>query len=255
MSRRDPSSLLWDAYEASLVPPPGSAERNLARLQQRIRAGEDVELDEPEPAPRRRVAAAGLLWWGKAVGASVGLGATAVLSLKLTMMGWAALSRPEPAEAEPVAHESTTPAPAPAPAQPSRSPTETLTEDPSAEPPELEAVVAAREGEPAGSPASRRRAAPTTADALRVELALMDRARAALEDDDAVMLWSLTTEHARRFPTGALSEERRAWQAVAACALGRSDAQARAAEFLRRHAGSAQAPRVREACVPTRTIE
>ena len=76
----------------------------------------------------------------------------------------------------------------------------------------------------------------------------MDRARAALEGGDARTLWRMMDEHARRFPTGALAEERQAWRAVAACRLGHSDAAARAGRFLRAHPRSAQARKVRRAC-------
>lgn len=54
MSRRDLASRYWEAYESSLAPPPGSAARNLAAVQRRIRAGEEVELASRSVATPRR---------------------------------------------------------------------------------------------------------------------------------------------------------------------------------------------------------
>ena len=76
----------------------------------------------------------------------------------------------------------------------------------------------------------------------------MDRARTALDQGDAQALWRMMDEHARRFPEGALREERQAWRAVAACRLTHADAAARATRFLGAHPRSAQAAKVRRAC-------
>ncbi|MCB9715301.1 MAG: hypothetical protein H6712_15645 [Myxococcales bacterium] len=251
MSRRDLASRYWEAYESSLAPPPGSAARNLAAVQRRIRAGEEVELASRSVATPRR-AAAGVLWWGKAVAASVGLGVTAVLSVKLTVMGWAVLTHETPApppSVEERASSSSAPRSAPVAASEAPAPSSPAIAEPSTSGPASASSPRPR------PPAPRAELPASTTDALRAELALMDRARAALERDDVLALWQLASEHERRFPAGALREERQAWLVVAACALGRSDAPQRAARFLREHAGSAQAPRVRQTCVPTRTIE
>lgn len=249
MSRRPLARRYWDAYEASLAPPPGSAARNLSRLQERIEAGEEIDLPARRAAAPRR-AAAGMLWWGKAAGTSVGLGVSAIVSLKLVLMGWAAITIDEPEAPAPVERrDRTEPVKERAPVPTREAP---RTDDPA---PVETSPEPAPDAPPVPRSTTRRPASPSTADALRAELALMDRARAALESGDASTLSQLCSEHARRFPQGALAEEREAWQAVAACTLGRSDAQTRAAAFLREHPGSAQAQRVRAACVPTRTIE
>jgi len=248
MSRRDPAQAYWDAYAATLEPPPGSAPRTLARIEQRIRAGERVD-DVPLPreaAPRQ--AAAGLVVLGKSAAWSVGIATATLLSIKLAVVGWSQLAGGAPASAEPAAAQAVTSAKRARAAAPP-----IVDEAPSAK-----AVPEAIEGpapgvateEPRAAELSRRGPAPAVADELRAEVALMDRARAALERDDARVLLRLTGEHARRFPAGALVEEREAWQAIAGCRLGDAGASARADRFLRTHPRSAQADKVRRACEP-----
>lgn len=245
MSRRDLSQRYWDAYAATLEPPPGAAARTLAAVQRRARAGEHVD-DAPAPveqSPRR--AAAGLVLLGKSAAISVGIATATLLTIKLAVVGWSQLAGGPPASVETTVERSTgstaregsaAPAPPPAPSS-SISP-----------PPPLPVTPTATPAPASTEPSRRGRADAPIADHLRAEVSLMDRARAALEQDDADALWRLTAEHARRFPDGALVEEREAWQAIAACRLARAGAAARAEAFLAAHPRSAQADKLRRAC-------
>jgi hypothetical protein len=241
MSRRDLAERYWDAYAATLEPTPGSAARNLARLERRIGAGEDVD-DEPAAAaeqPRR--AAAGVVLLGKSAAISVGIATATLLSIKLAVVGWTQLAGGAPASIEPPAERQGVAS--------SERPVAPSPEAPRAvEPSPAAAAPPTANGGPRPVEPSRRGQAPAVSDRLRAEVALMDRARAALEQGDAELLARLTDEHARRFPDGALVEEREAWQAIATCRLDRAGAAARAEAFLAAHPRSAQADKLRRAC-------
>lgn len=250
MSRRDLAQRYWGAYEATLDPPSGSAARNRARIRQRVEAGEVVdEIGLPSAAPPRR-AAAGLVLVGKSAAVSVGLATATLLSIKLAVVGWSQLgTRPQPLppaaspardRAEPGATASARGAAVPLESSVPR----TIPAEPA---PPLPAEASGALDQRA-RPSRARGASLPPADRLRAEVELMDRARATLEGGDARTLWRMMDEHARRFPTGALAEERQAWRAVAACRLGHPDAATRARRFLRAHPRSAQARKVRRAC-------
>lgn len=88
-----------------------------------------------------------------------------------------------------------------------------------------------------------------SASALAAEAALMQRAQSALAAEDADAALRLLEQHAREYPAGLLSPERAALRVVALCAAGREgEGRAEAASFLRAHAGSVLAGRVRGAC-------
>jgi hypothetical protein len=93
-------------------------------------------------------------------------------------------------------------------------------------------------------------AAPeASASALAAEAALMQRAQTALAAEQADAALVLLEQHAREYPTGVLAPERAALRVVALCAAGREvEGRAEAASFLRAHAGSVLAGRVRGAC-------
>jgi len=86
--------------------------------------------------------------------------------------------------------------------------------------------------------------APHASD-LAAERAVLDVARTALGRGDAENALSAATEHAKKFPRGALSEEREAIAVQALAAGGRKDeARARAERFKKAHPDSILLPAV-----------
>jgi hypothetical protein len=85
---------------------------------------------------------------------------------------------------------------------------------------------------------------------VAAEAELLRGADASLRAGDGAGALALLNEHAARFPSGILIEEREAERVLVLCALGRT-AQAREsrAAFLRDHGRSPLATRVRSACV------
>ena len=135
------------------------------------------------------------------------------------------------------------PAPAAAPVQQVEPPTRPLP----AEPPAVPAASdpASDEAPPPESAPGKvqarhtRSAAPSTR-----ESALLQRAQSALADDPARAL-TLTNQHRRSFPSGALSEEREAIAIQALRRLGREpEARARAARFETKYPNSVHRSRV-----------
>jgi hypothetical protein len=85
---------------------------------------------------------------------------------------------------------------------------------------------------------------------LEEELPLLQHAQEALRLGDIDRALSLLEVHARRFPVGALSEERRATHALAVCRSGASASTAAEAEaFIRESPSSPLVERVRNACL------
>jgi len=81
------------------------------------------------------------------------------------------------------------------------------------------------------------------------ELALVSSMQLALRSGNAPQALLLANEHARRFPGGALAQEREGARAIAHCQLASSDARpAILANFEQRYAGSPYAARVKDAC-------
>ncbi|HTQ05678.1 MAG TPA: hypothetical protein VMI54_17570, partial [Polyangiaceae bacterium] len=91
-----------------------------------------------------------------------------------------------------------------------------------------------------------------TTTTLREEAALLQHAERALaaSDPNAALAW--LGEHERRFPSGALREERQAAKVLAFCALGRvAEARGLARAFLSASPGSVLVPRLERSCVGT----
>jgi len=87
--------------------------------------------------------------------------------------------------------------------------------------------------------------------ALAAEAALLQRAQTALAAGDPEGALRSLGEHARGFKDGVLARERDALRVTALCAAGRTDeGRAEGEAFLRAHAGSLLAERVRGACAP-----
>jgi hypothetical protein len=105
-------------------------------------------------------------------------------------------------------------------------------------------------GAPRSEPTPRRKPASSPGgSALAAEAALLQRAQTALATGAPAAALLQLEQHAREFPAGVLAQERAALRVVALCAAGReAEGRAEAASFLRAHAGSVHAERVRGAC-------
>ena len=154
-------------------------------------------------------------------------------------------------------------APGPAQSEPVRAaPLVPLPDTPSLEPsgasavPEREAAPAVADGarqRPASArPKGPRRpsAAAPFESSLSVEIAMLQRARRALNDENGRLALGIVLELDERFPKGVLVEERNATRILSLCQLERvGEAQRAAREFLDRYPASVYAERVRESCV------
>lgn len=84
---------------------------------------------------------------------------------------------------------------------------------------------------------------------LAAEVALMRKARGALDDGDPAAALGALADHAERFAAGQMREDRLRLRVEALCALGRGEqARAEADAFLRDHPGSTHTARVRSLC-------
>jgi hypothetical protein len=92
-------------------------------------------------------------------------------------------------------------------------------------------------------------AAPTSAANLGDELALLREARSAIRAHDGALALRLLEQHASRFPSGMLREEREATRVIALCELDRvADARGAAQHFFAMYPHSPHATRVRASC-------
>lgn len=135
--------------------------------------------------------------------------------------------------------------------------------------PEVEEVAAEEAVEPEPSPTARPRRAPRAVrpptqpvqpaqpaqvpvappTALSEEVALLRRAQRSMNSGDPGAALRSLEEHARRFPSGHMEEEREAARVVALCRAGReTEARAIASRFLAERPASPLAARVRAAC-------
>jgi hypothetical protein len=91
--------------------------------------------------------------------------------------------------------------------------------------------------------------APRSRDGLAEEVALLSRAETELHAGRPAKALLALAEHQRKFPRGALSEERTAARIQALCALGRTDeANAQLRQLLHISPNSALEERARQAC-------
>lgn len=101
----------------------------------------------------------------------------------------------------------------------------------------------------AARPVTTQVVAPKSPSTLDQETRLLRSAQVALDSGDAALALSLLGEHARTFPTGMLSEERRAQRIFALCSARRdTEARAEAQRFVTESPRSPLLPRVRESC-------
>jgi hypothetical protein len=176
------------------------------------------------------------------------IGAGLVLVVGATFVWQAAHetpSQPEERAAVTATVTSSAPAPTVSPIVPSAS----ATVAPAARPVESPALASAAPATSAAHGASssppEASAAPAMASAdAETEAHFLDRARAALGSSPAQAL-SLTAEHAHRFPSGALGQEREVVAIQALSRLGRADeARSRAQRFLAAFPGSVHRRRI-----------
>lgn len=153
----------------------------------------------------------------------------------------ASVAAPAPELAVPIIEPSVEPEPAPS-AEPAAAPAQPTSTAP--------ANHGRRAARSAPSEVSSQSTPPVSeADALRDELALIGAAQSSLGAGRNDAALASLDEHARRFPSGALSLERRALRALALCAAGRRDeGRVEAEAFALRAAGSPLADRVASAC-------
>jgi hypothetical protein len=97
--------------------------------------------------------------------------------------------------------------------------------------------------------AARRAPAAQAESSLAIELAMLQRARRALNAENARLALGIVQELDERFPGGVLDEERSATRISSLCQLGRvSEAKQAANDFLQRSPSSVYAERVRKSC-------
>ncbi|HTQ02404.1 MAG TPA: hypothetical protein VMI54_01060 [Polyangiaceae bacterium] len=133
-------------------------------------------------------------------------------------------------------------------------PVQRATEPPaSAAPPLIELSApepAPQASAPAASTASApaARAASSGESSLELEARLLARVERALRDGDPRTALGVLDELERKVPGGALAEERAAGRVLAECELGTARAAKLASDFTARHAHSAYAARIADAC-------
>jgi hypothetical protein len=222
--------------------------------------------DEPSASDVQRVHASVLAKVGIAVGIGAGMTAaapsvaassTAVIGATIMKLGAAIVVAGGLATASYVALRSPSSKPAAAVVT-SRAPEIAVFVPPpvvsrGAERDEPPAVVS-----PAPTPAKPSRARPSLSHAprparvaadLEGEARLLEQADADLRRGDATAALRRLAEHAARYPSGALREEREGVRVVALCRAGRAaEGRAAADRFLARSPRSTLAPRIRAAC-------
>jgi RNA polymerase sigma-70 factor (ECF subfamily) len=203
---------------------------------------------QPTAGARRRVAAllAARLANSPFVAAAAWKLAVVVVALGVVGLVGARIAR-EPAPqvspavvpTEPVVADVEKPMPNAIAAAPAPSVVAPVVDVPESEPRRIEAKTRPARDEPA----------PSEADLLREEVVLIGGVKSALDDGRPSDAMTKLDAHARRFPQGELTLERRGYRAIALCALGKT-AQGRGAgkTFMKNHPGSTLAGRVRVAC-------
>ena len=214
------------------------------------------------PAPQALVRGLTRSWRGGlalgfAVGALLGFGVSHGVSLALqhaAISDGAAVSAPAPAEL--ASARAGAPLAAPAAAD-IVAPAESAV---AAEPVELDKPAdPARHAESSSTRRSaargalergERNKAEESGSTLAQELALLQRARRALNRNDALLALGIVQSLDERFPDGVLMEERAATRILSLCQLGRNDeATEQGHHFLLAHPRSVYAERVRHSCV------
>jgi hypothetical protein len=145
-------------------------------------------------------------------------------------------------------------APAPSPETPPASLPENDGQPPTALASQAQAAADADAARRRGLAAGRARAARSSPpvqleSSLAAELAMLQRARRALNADNGRLALGIVQELDERFPKGVLVEERNATRILSLCQLERvAEAKQAARDFLGRYPSSVYAGRVRQSC-------
>jgi len=217
---------LVNAGRGALRPTSADRLRNLEALRHRIGDFSGVQHGSPPAAPAPAPATPGLsakaLAW---TAGALGLGGT-VIALSLGAHG----SGPAPAAPPPAITATPT----------AVAPTATA---PEATAPTVPPTVTTAE--------TRSATARRTSDSLAEEVSILSRAETELHSGRPANALALLDEHQRKFPRGALTQERIAARIHALCALGRvSEAEASLSRLRRVSPGSLHEATAREACAP-----
>jgi hypothetical protein len=248
-----------EAYKGSVTPSASTRESNWEAIASRALRGDAPEwVDDPEIAPRRRRPPRWLLGGALAVAAAV----VAMLAHGGKLMSRDASSAAPASASYEVSSHPTKGESSDARERPDLEGAARVAE-PRVEAPEEAELAPSEEAELAPSenielapsekaerpePVLRTRRSPTADRAseperksepidplatVRAESSLVGRARAALRDEDPATALRLLDEHARRFPTGELEQERELLRISALCDAGRAAAARKAAHSFR----------------------
>jgi len=226
---------------------PSAADRQRVLLALQARLG-DAALLASSAAEASRAAAASraarskYVKWGGWVGSAMLVAGTASLVPRLTHQGSA--SAPVASAVVSAKSASVVAVPAERAAEPQLSPSAPSAAPEPARVPAPEAV-----NRPADAP---RPAARSARDSLAEEVALLSRAETELHAGRPAKALTALAEHQRKFPRGALAEERTAARIQALCALGRNEeANAQLRQLLHISPNSPLEERARQACRST----
>lgn len=243
MTEPDPARVAWDDYLGAITPPPGAATRVRARVDRAIELRSATDVVEPH-ARARVPRAAAILVFAKSAALSLTIAAGGLATLHL---GARAVAEPPARTSTPVQATTTeTGSPSPRVAEPAVAPALVPGSAPVITPvidqPPLRPSVTARAKPPDPAPPS------TPDDTLKAETALVRAAATRLARGDARGALAILDEHARRFPSGMLAEERDRDAAIARCRIAPDAREQTLAGFDRSHPRSSYRDRVHEAC-------
>jgi hypothetical protein len=201
-------------------------------------------LDPPPADSAAHAANAGTAKLGAALSWKLGLGAVALLAagfFTLRPAQPAAAPAPRPAVAAPAPAPAATQAPTAVPADPSVPRSATVVDPPRRE--------TRRQTRPSTLAHAGSVSPPPAAPTLQAEVTLIASANALIRAERFAEAGRVLAAHARRYPRGALREERDALAVLALCNLGSREQARRALQrFLRSAPQSVVAQRVRTAC-------
>jgi TolA-binding protein len=211
------------AGREALRPSDADRERVLGALLPRLGGGPGAEgANTPSTAPA-------------AAGGTIAKAIAALVLISVAGAGLFFALRKEPPPTRPIATAPVASAPVPAPVEP--VPERAPSVAPRTEPAEKRAPVA-----------------PSPADSLGREVAILSQASAELHAGRPAAALKALDEHRQKFPRGVLAQERSSARIQALCALGRiEEAQAELARLARTSPKSPHVARARKACGPRLT--